>query len=137
MLDALIRERVNAEASMGLVIVGSVLSVLDLAATRGTVTPLPTLVTWFAIGVTGGWIIYAAYSRLWPLFRREWWRAHVWLTWLECQIGDPTNPLANVSQDLIHLVRLSPHPGLQRLIDRARAAYDRRAASNTVRHQLS
>ncbi len=62
--------------------------------------------------------------------RAPWWLAHVWLRWIEWQIGDPSNPMGHPGDDVATVVSLYPHPALQKIVSDISAK--REATGNTV-----
>lgn len=60
------------------------------------------------------WVISSGYGRWWALRRAPWWLAHAWLSWLEDQIADPSNPMGDMIQDVFVVATVSPHPALEK-----------------------
>ncbi len=115
-LRSLLRQRVDAQIGVLLVIGGMLLSLGGLSF-PGRHSERSVIVGAFVLGLLLAWGLTKGYGYLWRWRRERWWLAHAWLTWLERQIPNPLAPTLNVAQDFMHIVLASRHPDLQQFHD--------------------
>jgi len=112
-VDELLAARADTIRWAAVFMLGAALSLASLLR----LAPLPendpiTLTAIVCGAALTAWIIGELTNRFWIRMRSDWWRAHVWLLWLESAVPDPLAMHGKIVDEPILAMMSCPHPAL-------------------------